>query len=397
MNRKLVVIVFIGLFLIMASIAGWADTDVKDLKLISTFEGGKLYKADKVNVLELHGNYRQMGRQYGKLMKNQLNGLYDTAINNYFIKKKGLSNELIKEASRHLFSMYPRRFKEIYYGMSETSGMDLEKLIILDQLFIYVLFSSSSAECSGIAAWGEYTSGKPLVFGRNFDYPACYREFAKFFTIVVYNPDDGSIPTANIGYAGQIIVLTGMNKASIFIENNDGTISGGSIFYDNRIPFYILELGFLLDFSSLSQLNAALHSTRSDFTYIVNVADKNEAYSYEMATFGVKRRAGVKKGLLVATNHFVDPSWGISEPFNDKPHLTMLRRKNLLAQAEKYKGKFNAKKMMDILDIPIDKGGVTRPKHTIYQIVAVPEKLRFWLKLPGYQDWVRIDLDPLFK
>lgn len=397
MNRKLVIIAFIALFLIMGSIAGWADTEVKDLKLISTFEGGKLYKADKVYVLELHGRYRQMGRQYGKLMKNQLNGLYDTAINKQFIKKRGLSYELIREVSRSLFSMYPRRFKEIYYGMSETSGMDLDKLIILDQIVVYALFSSSSAECSGIAAWGDYTSGGPLIFGRNFDYPDYYREFAKFFTVVVFNPDDGSIPTANLGYAGQIIMLTGMNKASIFIEDNDGTLSGGRIFYDNRIPFYILELGFLLDFSSLSQLNAALHSTRSDFTYIVNVADKNIAYSYEMATFGVKRRAGIHKGLLVATNHFVDPSWGISKPFTDKPHLTMLRRKNLLALGEKYKGKFNAKKMMEILDIPIDKGGVTRPKHTIYQVVAVPEKLRFWLKLPGYQDWVKVDVGRLFK
>gem|GEM_PF-4856456 len=41
-----------------------------------------------------------------------------------------------------------------------------------------------------IAAWGNYTSGGPLVFGRNYDNGP---KLAEFVSVVVYNPEDGSI------------------------------------------------------------------------------------------------------------------------------------------------------------------------------------------------------------
>ncbi len=34
---------------------------------VMIFEDGKLYRAGSLNVVELHGSYRNMGRQYGTL------------------------------------------------------------------------------------------------------------------------------------------------------------------------------------------------------------------------------------------------------------------------------------------------------------------------------------------
>jgi hypothetical protein len=246
-----------------------------------------------------------------------------------------------------------------------------------------------------MAAWGEYTAGGPLVFGRNLDYPAYFKDFAEFLTLVVYNPEDG-IPATCFGYAGQVATANGMNRAGLFIELNDGSLSGGSVACTNRVTVSILSLGFLLDCSSMRSLDAAINTTKAHYAFIFNAADKDAAYCYEWPIFDVKRRAADRSGLLVATNHFVDPSWGLAIPTHDSQTRSVQRYKNLLALGDQYKGKFDEKKMMDIFDTPFDKGGVTWPDRTIYQMVAVPQELRLWLKAPGYQDWVLVDLAKLF-
>jgi hypothetical protein len=76
------------------------------------------------------------------------------------------------------------------------------------------------------------------------------------------------------------------------------------------------------------------------------------------------------------------------------------RRKNLLALGEKYKGSFSASTMMKVLDTKIKDGGATESSPddtTIYQIVAVPASLTWWLKAEGFQNWTQIDLKPLFR
>jgi len=50
-----------------------------DLKYVSEFEGGQLYKAGRINVVVMKGNFYQMGRQYGSLVKNEINEFYDLA------------------------------------------------------------------------------------------------------------------------------------------------------------------------------------------------------------------------------------------------------------------------------------------------------------------------------
>jgi hypothetical protein len=65
---------------------------------------------------------------------------------------------------------------------------------------------------------------------------------------------------------------------------------------------------------------------------------------------------------------------------------------------EKYKGKFNPDVMMEIMNIPLEKGGSFRaPNDTSYQIVAVPKELKIWVRMPEVQEWTEVDLKPLFR
>lgn len=370
-----------------------------NLKYVAEFEGGILYKADQFNVIELHGNYHQMGRQYGKLLKDHLKKFYDGAVKRFLIKREGLTSEEMTSRARLVFDAYPQRFKAILHGMSETSEIELDKLMILDQIVAFPSIEDRHF-CSFIAAWGTYTSGKPLVMGRNWDFAPSFSEFIPYVTVAVYNPDDSSIPAASIGYVGQVNTFTAINEAGLILATNEGIVSGGRIYHTNRISSLILNMAFLFDSFTMKQLDAALNTTRASFPFIVNATDRSAAYSYEWPTFGIRKRKGLHDGLLIATDHFIDSSWGIVKPSRGMADDSVTRRANLLALAEKYRGTFDAAIMMKVLDTPINKGGATwtaETRKTTYQVIAIPEKLQLWLKSPGFQNWTEVDLSMLFR
>ena len=385
------------LVLLVVGSAGAGETaDVTDtgLKFSAGFEGGKLYRAGKINVVELRGNYRQMGRQYGMLLKNELRDLYNVAIEDFFIKKRGIASERMDTIARAVFDPYPRRYKEIIYGMAETSGLGLDKQVLLNAIEWYPKIGHLSyGRCSGIAVWGPYTSGGPLVFGRNNDDDPLYKDFARFMVVAIFKPHDGSLPAAIINYAGAVYNPTGMNSEGLFVEMNAGPWMGFSL---DRISIFTRLFSFLQDYSSLPELDRAFKSTLANISSIVNVADRERAYSYESSLYDTRRMDPEKDGLLVATNHFIGPTWNIAQMDDKVGERTMQRRRNLLALGEKHKGTFSPQVMMKVLDTTIDQGGAT-VEGTIYQAIAVPAQLRLWLKVPGLQDWTEIELGPLFR
>lgn len=357
----------------------------------AVFEEGRLYRLGRLPVLDLHGSFRQMGRQYGSLLAEELQDLYQRAVVDYFMSKKGLDAGVIDQTANALFEFYPQRFRDILLGMSETSGLCQQEQIRLNAIELY----GTIAGCSGIFAWGDYTGGGPLVAGRNYDWFDGYSDFAKSLAVTVFHPDSG-IAAAMVTFAGVIYVTTGINEQGIFLELNNGMPSGGGLSHSNRVAAIVSLMGFLMDYGTLKQLDAAFNSTRPEFTFIINAADSQRAFSYEWPPFDLKRRTGDVEGLLVATNHFVDPSWGLvlqeSAGFE-----SVLRRRNLLALGARSKGKLDTQTIMKILDTPMDKGGATWPEtgeiRTVYQVVAVPEKRLFMVKVPGYQDWTSVDLN----
>ncbi|EFI34736.1 conserved hypothetical protein [Desulfonatronospira thiodismutans ASO3-1] len=361
---------------------------------VDEFEGGERYQAGEINILHLSGSYREMGRQYGRLLSKPMQDLYQSAIVEYFKKEKGLSSEDMLLAARGLYEFYPRRFKDIMEGMAETSGLSLEEHILLNALELYGTMSG----CSAIFAWDDYTPGGQLIAGRNYDWFDSYTDFAESLTVTVFNPDSG-VPATIVTFAGVIYATTGMNAKGLFLELNNALPSGGGLTYTNRVHAISNLMAFLFDYESMEQLDAAMNTTRSNFSYIINTADSRGAYSYEWPPFDLLRRSGDEPGLLVSTNHFVDPSWGLMQQ-EGTGFRSVERRDNLLEQARKYKGNIDLGKMKDMLDTPLEKGGPTWPDQgdirTVYQVVAVPESLALWVKVPGFQDWIGIDLKSLF-
>ena len=387
-----------ALIVCLALVGFAANGDAADMAPLSEpvniFEGGRLYRSGKIPVLDLHGSWRQMGRQYGGLMAEMLQDLYQRAVVTYFLQEKKLSLEAMTQTAEGLFQFYPQRFKEIVHGMAETSGLSVDQQIRLNALELFGTMSG----CSGIFAWGDFTGGKPLVAGRNYDWFDSYADFARNLTVTVFHPESG-FATAIVTFAGVIYVTTAMNERGLFLELNNGLPSGGGLSYNNRVPAIANLFAFLVDCGTMAHLDAAFQTTRPNFAFIINVADGRAAYAYEWPPFDLKMRKGASAGLLVATNHFTDPAWGV----NLQPHTgfkSVPRRDNLLALGQKFKGQFDAAVMMKVLDTPMDKGGATWPLEggirTVYQIVAEPESRALWVNVPGFQDWTPVDLSALF-
>lgn len=384
-------------FLLIALFACFPSTlpasDSEALTFHSSFENGRLYRAGEIRVVELKGDYRQMGRQYGSLLKEDLLALNRT-IEEVFIKKMKMSPKRMAAIAGAVYDRYPQRYKEILHGMAETSGLGRDGIILLNAVEWFPKINHLFyGRCSGAAAWGPYSRDGDVVFGRNNDDDIIYREFARHMVVAVFKPGDGSIPTALVNYAGVIYNATGINAEGLFIELNSGPWMGFSL---ERTSIFTTLFSYLQEYRDIPQLDRAMRSTLVDISAIINVADKKRACSYECSLWDTRRRDQDDGGFLAAANAFLLPGWNLSslDP-TIEPDKSRRRQRNLVALGARHKGTFTPEVMMKVLDVPLEKGGATVPE-TIYQVVAAPKDLKMWIKVPGFEEWREIPLGPLF-
>lgn len=376
---------------------------LNDSHEIENFEGGRRVRFGNFTVLDLHGSWKEMGRQYGALASREIGEMYRRAIEERLFSEKICAREAAEGIARDFYKNYPQRLRLVLEGMAETSGLDMARHLLLNAVEVIVaddLWSSSGkltseAHCTSIAVWGDYTSG-PLIFGRNYDYFSWFREMGEYLMVVVYHPCDGSLGTATIGYPGAVYMTTGINERGIFLELNNGEPSGGALQYHNRVPAIAELFMFLLDSPDLDQLESFFHATRSNFAYIVGTANDQTSRCFEWPVFDVKRRLSVRRpGLMVATNHFTEPSWGLPRPDDEKFWWTRTRRQNLLNLAEHFKGNIDVTRMKKILNTRLEDLGATTD-GTVYQIIALPGRMELSLKIPDMTDWTDIPIGDFF-
>ena len=366
------------------------------LHLVGSFEKGTLYRTNgeggggKFNVLVLRGKWREMGRQYGSLLSNEMGEFYKVVVTDDLIGTQGNTYDEIKEAGESFYNQQFEYVKELVTGMAETSGYSLEKLKIISSLV-------HLAGCSSLSAWGDYTGGGPLVVGRNWDIGGPYGSYKKFLSVVVYNPVGSANAVADVNFVGTISLQTGMNSSGIFLDLQNGQRSDPEEVPDRKLPTYTL-FDFLLNSSTLEELDTRMLDSANlpQLALIINVAAANEDRVYEWATYDVKRRIGA--GLIASTNHFVDPAWiNLPEvPPGAEGDYSRERLANLLTLGEQNKGTIDAAQMMRIFDTVFSDGGPTFAEYTVYQVVAVPAEQTIWLKALDYSGWEKIDLRPLF-
>lgn len=373
--------------------------DSNDLKYITSFEKGKLYKTSgagngrEFNVLVLEGSWKEMGRQYGYLIRPEMYAFYEMVITDKLLAD-GVDYADITELSEYFYNMQFPYVKELLDGISETSGFSLEKVKIISSL---IHIEDLDIGCSSLAVWDEYTSGNEAVVGRNWDLGGDLPKYKKFLTAVVYKPTDGKNSVVDINFAGIISMQTGMNNKGIFLDLQNGQRSDTNIIDDRIMPTYFL-FDLMLNSSTPEDVDTKMLNPDNlpQLSLIINVTLPQEDVVFEWATYDVKKRSG--QGVIASSNHFIDSSWvNLPEiPDGWAGDLSKERLANLLSLADSYKGSINENTMMDIFDVLYYDGGATLPQYTIYQTVAVPAKKTIWIKTPGISGWEKIDLRQIF-
>jgi hypothetical protein len=395
-------LIFLLLLLVICATDGQSAVRSKSnpAKSISSFESGKLYSSGKgeghFKILVLKGSWREMGRQYGYLLKREMNEFYQTAsthIRMGYDQKKTMSESIYNGSNKEI--------KEFITGMAETSGSSLERQKITCCL-TYLIFweSRNPAGCSSMSAWGEYTGGRSLVIGRNWDYGDPFPSFKKFIVVVVYNPTGSPKSVADVNFVTSLpgFALTALNSSGLYIDSHAGWLSDPTVVKDKANPWSNTPKESIFNSTSINELEKGLldRANRPAMGVIFNVADVNECRVYEEATYDAKMRRG--DGLMVSTNHFIDPSWtGLPDvPFGvTGGFFSQERMANLRNLGERYKGSIDARRMMEIFDKSLYEGGATH-MYTVFQVVTVPNEKIMWVKAPGFSQWDKIDLKPYF-
>ena len=349
------------------------------------FEGGIRAEMNGIAVVSLYGTWREMGRQYGMLMKKELDEVYyfvETIIG-YSVGNAEKAADIIETQTKQT----PYSINEFLAGASETSGLTVWQL----QAVNAVERIGGLPKCSAAFCWGDYTSG-PLIIGRNYDYSEAFALLKDDVAVTVYHPADGSLATATIGYAGEIYAVNAINEKGIFLELNNGKPSANIKSPDSRITGTTMLFEAMFETDELDDWELFFHTTNCSSSYIINVADSHLARSYEWCPIGVKQGgADLPEGLLVSTNYYVNSEWLFATPSDAASWEGLTRRKNLISLCEASKGQIDEHIMMDIIETPLEKGGAQN-ELTVFQIVAVPETRMMWLRVIGGADWTQIDL-----
>lgn len=349
------------------------------------FEQGRKARRDSIIVVDLSGTWFEMGRQYGALMKNELDEVL-LVIDTVVEANSGNASNAQQIVATQV-QQTPWRISQFFEGAAETSGFTVEQL----QYANAIERIGGLPKCSVAITWGDYAEDN-LIIGRNYDYSEALALLKDDIAVTVYHPADGALATATIGYAGEIYAVNGLNEKGLFLELNNGKPSANIKSPNARVTGTTMLFEILFEADTLDDMDLFFNTVNCSSSYIINVADTKEARSYEWCPIGVKRGAAdLPEGLLVSTNYYVNSEWLFSKPSDQASWEGLTRRNNLITLCEAEKGKMTEEKMMRIIETPIEEGGAEN-HLTVYQLVVVPGTMTLWMRVIGGSDWTPIDM-----
>ncbi len=409
MKKRLIVFSFISLALAIIACGGSGSSDGYGLRPIAVYSDATLYITTTpqgdghIKVINLKGSFRDMGRQYGYLLKADLQIFYQKIIVDYLMGVKGLSYDSLLADATTFYGVALAESRDFMQGVVETSGLTLSQIQLINNSMLTAI-----SACSAVAAWGQHTGGGPLVVGRDWDTnTGSLDRFKDYMMVVVYNPPTGN-SVASINYLGQFQAFqSAMNDKGLWIDMQNGLLSSDLNDQSNQDPNNAI-FQFLRNASTMTELDAFFFSGPLSDSFIMTAADANIAYSYFWCTQGTYRFSeSDQTGLLATSNHFVEypGTWTINtlSPDPGAQFYTERRRNNwlTLANSPEFYGKLTDETMKSMLEHTITNDGGTFPAEgyafeTVYQIVAVPQSRRLWVRLPKYYGWEKIELGILF-
>ncbi|MFZ0256224.1 MAG: hypothetical protein WAN46_11370, partial [Gammaproteobacteria bacterium] len=166
-----------------------------EAKPLREAEGGQLYRMENAYLVVLNGEYRQMGRQYGLLLGDQVKDIR-SRIKDEFITQDRIPYETISDMiGKPFYQARPRRHKELLAGIAETTGIDIIELTVLDEMLCIegiARLGGGAAQCTSAAVWGGMSRDGATYTGRCHDLQRNWRDrLPELGAFLVMNPAGG--------------------------------------------------------------------------------------------------------------------------------------------------------------------------------------------------------------
>ena len=320
---------------------------------------GWLEKIDGYHVLHLKGTPYEMGCQHGALLKSHVRQNLKTLLVDKANEATLIEVGPVKVTPRAAIEMIvafqephiaPRYVEEIQ-GLADGAGISVSDARAAN--FIPELF-----HCSGFALAKSATKDGNLLHGRVLDYATDWG-LQDHAVIVVYEPE-GRLPWVNVGYAGFLGSVTGMNAEHISI----GEMGGGGLGHWNGRPMTLIVREALETAKSLDEAIAVFRDgpRTCQYYYVVADGELNDAVGMEASwdTFAVVP-SGEAHPLL-------------PKPVKDCVLLSAgARYDELVKRAVAGYGKFTADEALHLMDCPV------AMKSNLHNVLFEPATTKFWV------------------
>ncbi len=331
----------------------------KPVKIVKQYGQGTLLDAAGTKILLLAGTPYQMGMQYGTLLRTdvrELNQLILKLINEAEVNgTKGYKTGTLKQAWRRTRKFIDQRFIEEMQGVADGAGLDFNDVALantLPELF----------HCSGFALFGEATADGKILHGRILDYMTGIG-LQKFALIVVAQPLD-KYAFVNIGYAGMIGSVTGMNEKQIAI----GEMGGDGVGQWDGMPMAFLLRKALEEADTLEKaVNIFKNTPRTcEYYYVISDAKIPDARALACTpdTFEIIVPNKASRKLPYPVKDAVLVSRGT-------------RYEHLVAKVKQKFGDITINDALDFMDRPV------AMQSCLHRVLFSPQDAEFWVANAG--------------
>jgi hypothetical protein len=192
---------------------------------------GCLRVKDGQRIMRLQGSPREMGSQHGRLLQREVvRGIESTlyVVGLYYSVERGVwFLDTLRQVAARTEPHIPEDYIEEMRGLAEGAGVDYQD-VRLANIFPEMF------HCSGFAVSGPATVDGRLYHGRVLDYMTNIG--LQYDAVVTAVVPDGRIPFVNIGYAGVVGSVTGLNAEQVAA----GEMGGGGHGLWDGVPMTFL-------------------------------------------------------------------------------------------------------------------------------------------------------------
>lgn len=226
--------------------------------------GGQLRWVDGQRVVLLKGTPQQIGAAHAQLLATESRRCIDSVLHTFAIVQTIRTGRWFRHdldaAYERLAPHIPQDHKDETLAFARTLGIDpriAHAINIFPELF----------HCSGFAVFGEATADGKLYHGRVLDYMTTIglQDAATTFIVAV----EGKYGFANVGYAGFIGSVSGMNEQAISLGEMGGAGEGD---WDG-VPMATLMRRALEECQSLKEVKTLWESSPRTCEYFYVFAD----------------------------------------------------------------------------------------------------------------------------